>query len=668
MRSPLALSVLFAGTLIAGAASAAPHYVLAGNTPAFVPKAGRLGAADPGEVIDVTLWFAPHNRAALDQRVAQEYDRTSPLYHHWLDRRNLGKMFGATDAEVAAVRDFLGRNGLSVVAGDPGHFYLRARGTLKSVAKAFHVDLANFAFRGHVYRANTADPAIDDAAGAYVAAILGLDSGGFTHPLIKQSDFLKLPAPATESAPPTGQATGFTAACFTGTKSETYTTSGVPPTATYTGNLYVSGATGCGYSPQQIASAYGLDQLYAKGYDGTGQYIGIIDWCGSPTIFQDANAFSRRFSLPPLELRRTFFIIEPQGPSNCAAPDPEINLDVEWAHAIAPGAVIQLEVALSDSYQDIASALIASLELSPQTIISNSYGSDESLTGNTTVEMLNFLIEAGAAAGVAINFSSGDDGDFTTTGSAPSVSTPADSPYGTAVGGITLGLAANGAIQFQAGWGNNANSLAGYGGPNVPPFGLGFQYGSGGGQSALFAKPAYQRSISGKRRMVPDISWLADPFTGGIVALSVPGLAPELQYFIYGGTSLASPMFSGLWAIAQQAAGTQLGQAAPLLYAAPSGAITDILPVGSSSNVTAKIYTGTGTIKVSANSIAQPLERTRTYYSALWNFPLQPALLDALTFGTDTGLLTAPGWDNVTGLGVANPVPFIASFIPSATK
>jgi subtilase family serine protease len=663
--------LLFACTLIPGAASAAPHYILTGNTPRFLANAERLGTANPNEVIDVTLWFAPHNRADLDRRVAQEYNRNSRLYHHWLDRRTLGKIFGATDAEVAAVRDFLARSGLSVVGGDPGHFYLRARGTIAIVARAFHVEFADFAFRGRVYRANTADPVIDDAAGAYVAVVMGLDTTGFAHPLINQSDLFStllkqhasLAGPSTK---PSG--TGFNAVCFPGTTSENYTTDGAPPTATYAGNVYESGPTGCGYSPSQIAAAYGLDKLYAKGYDGTGQYIGIIDWCGSPTIFQDANAFAKRFKLPPFVLHSNLFIIDDQGEPNCAAPDPEINLDVEWAHAVAPGAAIQLFVALSATYQDILSSIIDALELSPSTIISNSYGSEEYYTGNSTVKMINFIIEAGASSGVALNFSSGDDGDFSHDGSVRSVSTPADSPYATAVGGVTLGLTTNGAIQFQAGWGNNDTSLAGYGGPNVPPFNVGFLYGSGGGQSQLFAKPAYQQSLPGTRRKVPDISWLADPFTGGIVALSVPGLAPELQYFVYGGTSLACPMFSGLWAIAQQAAGAQLGQAAPLLYAAPSGAITDILPVGSASNVTAVIYTGSRTIKLSANPIAQPLENTKTYISGLWNYPLQPALLDALTFGTDTGLVTGPGWDNVTGLGVANPVAFVTSLVPSAVK
>ena len=52
---------------------------------------------------------------------------------------------------------------------------------------------------------------------------------------------------------------------------------------------------------------------------------------------------------------------------------------------------------------------------------------------------------------------------------------------------------------------------------------------------------------------------------------------------------MACPMFSALWAIANQEAGAPLGQAAPYVYSLPAGAVTDIVPVGSKTNVTASI-------------------------------------------------------------------------------
>jgi subtilase family serine protease len=70
-----------------------------------------------------------------------------------------------------------------------------------------------------------------------------------------------------------------------------------------------------------------------------------------------------------------------------------------------------------------------------------------------------------------------------------------------------------------------------------------------------FPKPSYQKGfVPGKYRQLPDVSWLADPFTGAVILISIPGQVPEQVYQVVGGTSLATPMFSALWAIANQEA------------------------------------------------------------------------------------------------------------------
>ena len=112
---------------------------------------------------------------------------------------------------------------------------------------------------------------------------------------------------------------------------------------------------------------------------------------------------------------------------------------------------------------------------------------------------------------------------------------------------------------------------------------------------AGFPKPAFQKSLAGKYRQLPDIAWLADPYTGVVIAISVPGQIPELVWQVWGGTSVACPMFSGLWAIANEEAGTPLGQAAQYLYSLPPGAIRDVVPVASTTNVKASIVESTGT-------------------------------------------------------------------------
>lgn len=190
--------------------------------------------------------------------------------------------------------------------------------------------------------------------------------------------------------------------------------------------------------------------------------------------------------------------------------------------------------------------------------------------------------------------------------------------------------------------------------PVVPPL-HGFQYGSGGGASGVFARPSFQSglSVSGNTRVLPDISWLADPFTGVEIIMTDPTTGQPSVSTI-GGTSLACPMFSALMAIASEKAGHGLGQAAQLVYSLPAGAITDVTAVSSPTNVTG-INDGSA---ISANALASPLGNTTSYFSALYNSPFSTRWF-VITFGTDTSLTTGPGWDNVTGLGTPNGLSFI---------
>jgi subtilase family serine protease len=128
-----------------------------------------------------------------------------------------------------------------------------------------------------------------------------------------------------------------------------------------------------------------------------------------------------------------------------------------------------------------------------------------------------------------------------------------------------------------------------------------------------------------------------------------------------GGTSLACPIFSALWAIADQAAGAPLGQAAPLLYRLPATAITDVIPVNSTTNVSGIIVDSSGETDYSPGALLAPLDTTTQYVSTLWN--LGSGIYVDLSFGTDSSLTVTPGWDNVTGLGVPNGVAFINAVV-----
>jgi len=670
----LVVTTLVAGvTLPAFAGQLIQH-----NTPSYVTSARNLGAEDPSKIIEVSIWLQPHNRSGLDQLVHELYDKTSPEYRHWLKSSDIAARFAPTAEEAKTVREFFESHNLKVVNIGPNNFFVRARGTVSDVQAAFQVQMNKYLVFGETLRANDRDPYVDGDAAALVQSIAGLDSGKYTHPLAQRPTVLPNGKAAPAAKVDSSSNTFFSSACFTGVKTENFSTNGTFPEATYKGNAYYTDifSPGCAYTPPEIYTAYNLTGLYAEGYSGRGQTIVIIDWCGSVTIQQDANTFSARFGLPLLT-SSNFSIIETPTPSTCAAPDPEINIDVEWAHAIAPAANIDLVVPPSASFQDVDQGVFFAVNYDLGNVLSGSYGSPESLTPPTVLATEDLISEIAAISGISTNFSSGDDGDFTAFGIPATVSAPADSPHATAIGGVSLALTSTNAIAWQAGWGTDETLLNDEGTLFDPPLAFGFHFGSGGGASGFFSKPSFQSGLPGSARLLPDISWLADPFTGAVIFLSEQGETPA--WYAFGGTSLAAPMFSGLWALANEEAGTPLGQAAAYVYTLPSETIFDIVPLGSTHNVTATIKQSSTVTDTYTASEVMGGATPAAFYTGLWNVNYFSDLVYVISFGTDCALLpatdfdgtpcntpqalqTAVGWDNVTGVGTPNAQAFADAF------
>lgn len=699
----LSLVVLTLTLCAALPAAAAGGQFIAHNTPGYVKTAKNLGTEDPSKTIEVSIWLNPHNRAEMDAAAQDLYDRTSANYSHFLNRSQIAARFAPTAEEAKTVQTFFESHSLKVVKVGENNFFVRAQGSVGDVEKAFHVQLNKYQVGNKTIRANASDPYVDGAASPLVRTISGLDSGEYEHPAMQRG--ANLPAgksQLTTAAVSPADSSFYSSDCFDGVVTQEFSTNndGQLPIGTYTGNhlnLQSLTSAGCGYTPQPIQTAYNLTGLYKEGYTGTGQTIVILDWCGSSTIQADANAFSAKFGLPLLG-PSNFSIIYTPTPSLCIAADQtEINIDVEWAHAIAPGANIDLVVPPSASFQDVNEAEFYAVNYGLGNSVSGSYGSVESLTPASELDTENLISEIAALSGISTNFSSGDDGDYTAFGLPATVNAPADSPWATAVGGVSLALNADNSIAWQSGWGNNYSLLATAGFVPDPPELGGFYAGAGGGPSncavqdssgdclAGFPKPAFQKNLAGKYRQVPDIAWLADPYTGVVIAISVPGQVPERVWQVWGGTSVACPMFAGLWAIANQEAGAPLGQAAQYLYSMPKGTITDVVPVTSKNNVNASILESTGTNKYTAAQVlggttpATPAD----FISAIWDYPSIEDTAEVISFGMDCSALPASdfdgtpcnsssalhtkvGWDNVTGMGTPNGKAFADAFKPAA--
>jgi subtilase family serine protease len=642
----------------------------------FVSTAKDLGPEVSSKQVTIYVWLQLHNVDSLRELVEQQYDASSPNYQNWLTPEEFNSNYAPTSEDVGKVKAFLAAHNLSVSSVGDRNMYVKAQGTISSAQSAFKVQIHRFDVHGHTYRANTTDPTMEGPAGALVSRVGGLSDLRFQpHSLRAMNPQTGKPFPAVPLSA-TANGAFYSANCLQSPELVNFSTDGSSPKATYYGNTYGAPITNttpgtlapCGYQPSDLQTAYNLNGLYKYGLNGAGQTVVIVDAYGSPTIVDDATTFSNFYGLAPLNLS----IYQPGGTPVDEGWAFETTLDVESSHAVAPGANIALVEAYTDLTDDLGAAILFAVDQRLGNVISNSYGLPESELGGTPYSPFDDILLVAAAHGISVDFSSGDNGDFYAVEGQTDVNYPASTPYATAVGGTSLFLNKNKTTAFETGWGNNLTWIAnapdqyGYSVPLVPPDNsaadaLGFQYGAGGGTSAVYRKPGFQRGLPGRYRLVPDIAYLADPDTGMEVLCagsSCFNIADSSLYVaVGGGTSLACPMFSGLWAIANQRSGHPLGQAARSIYGLSSDAINDITPVSSPFNVTGAITAGHHTTYESAYDLVAPLETRAPFLSALFDW--NGVGWFVLSFGTDSSLSTNRGWDNVTGLGTPNGLEFV---------
>jgi subtilase family serine protease len=688
-------------SLMAGFATAAPQVQatndlgpgLAVAAPQ-IPATNNLGPEDPDKQMSVTVWLNLHNKANLDSMVEQMYDKTSPNYHHFLTLAQYKAQFAPTAKDAATVSKFLASHNLKVTSTDMNNHFVVARGRVADAQTAFNTQINRVMVNGVAHRVNASAATITEPAAALVSTVQGLSDLAY-RPNVKAARNLETGLPYATMSPLAAFPAGifFSGGCLRAPETVTFTTAGSFPKATYTGNRYGADITStipnlpsCGYDAAELQQAYGLKPLYKSGLDGTGQTIMIVDAYGSNSIVADANLYSKLNHLPLLT-SSNFAVYTPNGASNTTC-DPtlgcdgwnfETTLDVESAHAIAPGANIVLILGADNSFTNLDIANLFAIENGFGTVLSNSFGIPEILLQSfdpSELVVSNGISQIAAALGISQNISSGDSGDAladdTASGiPAASAQSGATSPYATGVGGTSTFLDSNGNITLQTGWGMNFARIANPtpNPPTVPVLFFGFQGGSGGGTSVVYPKPKWQKGVTTagvKYRQVPDISMDADPETGFELVITPSGYDSDpAEVAVYGGTSLACPMFSAFWAIANQAADAAgvgpLGQAAPILYELGGAAITDVDVKASDTvnNVTGFILNPPSPrLNESAEFLALPEAPTTRFVSALFQSS-SSTRWDVFTFGTDSSLATGPGWDNVTGLGSPNGAPFI---------
>ncbi len=454
------------------------------------------------------------------------------------------------------------------------------------------------------------------------------------------------------------------------------TTSETPPTQAQC----FSAGRRC-FTPQGIEAAYNLAPLYAKGRNGSGETIAIVDSFGSDTIAHDLHVFDQAYGLQPMCGEEgvtctagmpTFSQLSLQGSpatkvssnaKNAAglqdrtAWSLEVSLDVERAHAVAPGANILLvttPVAETLGVQGFPQMMAAEdyvVQHHLANVISQSFGAAEQSFHNTnSLQNLRGAFEDAAANGVTVLASAGDGGTANTLKAPvskggtlvpfPSVIWPASDPLVTSVGGTDLCTDPNATTRVVDSTDPPARCQAFPGQAEVV-----WQQGTaatGGGFSSVFAEPSYQASLPADStpitgmRGVPDIGLNAAPATGVTIYDSLPpqgssglicGASPcSAGWYDIGGTSASAPQWAGIVAIADQAnGGVGLGEINPALY------------------------------KVGSN----PTEYAKDFFDVTVGANNNPST-------TVTGFPATTGWDPTTGLGTPNAANLVSDLIAAS--
>jgi subtilase family serine protease len=560
--------------------SAAPTVsTLAGSTTPFATANRAMGAVPASQQLTIQVWLKPQTAAAESYATAVSTPG-SALYQHYLSPAAYSARFGATSAEAASVGAWLKSAGFTGVAADAGRDYVQATAPVSTINSAFKVQLKYYRASSSVnagayaLRANDRAVTLPSTVASTVLGITGLNNAA------PKMMYVRPGAPADVKLAPSGKPISF-------------------PCSSYYGQHYarrlpkIYGSTSfptaiCGYSANQLRRAYGYDRHNI----GKGVTIALVEVGLTPDMFLNLQDYAKVNRIQSPAASRYAELSLGRG-SACGDPFYlEEQLDVEASYAMAPLAN-QLVVG-GDSCNngffglqalfDADTAILNGVNGHPLAqIASNSWGIGSEAQPVNLLNIVHAYLLRAAAEGVSMLFSSGD-GSY--------VAIPASDPYATAVGGTSLGIGNKVARLFETGWSDLFSADI-----KNKWYPFGENGASGGGPSLLWAQPKYQRGVvptslatapgnrGGLVRAVPDISAVADEFTGmAVLLLNFNSKGVPVGYFqtSVGGTSLSSPVVAGLVADAEQYQHHSFGFLNPALYRlAGTSALNDALPITS---------------------------------------------------------------------------------------
>jgi subtilase family serine protease len=521
---------------------------LRGNVHPLLQRAADQGRMDGGTRLEgVSLVFkrTAAQDAAVEKLLTEQQDPASPNYHRWLTPEQYADRFGLSAADVNKVVAWLTSQGFTVNRVARGRTQVWFTGTVTQIETVFRTEMHHYLVNGEMHFANGTEPAVP---AALAGIVLGVHNLNDFRP--KARAHVKKLSPQEVNA---------------------HFTSGV------SGNHYLA--------PDDIATIYGLQTLYSKGFDGNGQSLVVVGQSAINT--SDLDAFRSAANLPARTSSNFELVLVPNtGSSTVKTGDvDESSLDLEWAAGVGKGATEIFVYVGNSSNFSVFDSLVYAIDNKLAPIISMSYGNCEQAFSSSNIQTFQQLTQQATTQGQTISAASGDFGaaDCETTDAIPvthglAIDLPGALPLVTSVGGTEFSAdVANPATYWSATNNANSGSALSY----IPETGwndttlVGKLRASGGGVSTLFAKPLWQTGTgvpNDGKRDVPDFSLAASPEHDGYLLCSQGSCVSGFRdgaggLNVAGGTSFGAPIFAGVLAIWNEAvASTGQGNVNPSLY------------------------------------------------------------------------------------------------------
>lgn len=625
-------AALAAGLLLAGAPVASALPTARVSLPGVVP-AWAVGAAQPVtgqvEVQLVLPWRDPAAAAALVRAVSEP---GSPAYRSYVSPSQFRARFAPTASDVRAVASWLRSSGLQVGQVPANGLFVPARGPAAAVERAFGVRLGSYRFRGELLRAPDRTPSLPASIARRVIGVRGLADEPVALPDPLPVALPDQPATPADSAPPAAVVYAKPCSSYDGATVQ----QSLPPV---TGRRQP--AVTCATSISAQRAAYGADR---RGIDGRGQTVVVVGSHAIQTLPGDVAEWSRRRGLPALrpgQLQQISYPSAYQTPTAEPVLRPQVwalqsHMLIENLHAMAPGA--DLVYLGTTSSLDLANGTALAVDGGLGDIVMNGWYSLGENTNPASIAQIHQIGQQAAATGISLLFASGSIGDNSSQGSKPSPEYPANEPLVTAVGATSLIVGQGGRLR-EVGWAKTTATLKDGEWEDDKPATF---RGSGGGVSAVNAQPDYQRGAVPTRlsrradgtqgRTVPDVAVNGDAETGIVIGLTqrFPDGKDRYAERRHASDESATAVFAAMVALANQAAGKNLGFLNPALYRLPRSAFRDVVP---DLTLGARVRTDYVDGATTAKGLRSVLKTFEAYES---NVP-------------------APGYDTSTGLGSPSP-------------